>query len=242
MKTKGWYRKILLISTLSLFFGGCGLKENDIEFEVFTDAYTIKKRIDGEVKFAVAFYVYGNSGIASATVTPPAGAGTPIELTSSPESSFTFQKEPENEEFKSGLPIVGSYLFEVVADDGTAVQQTDELQILNLGIPGITSAVFQNGNTGLQVKWEIVAGANGYVVKLLDSQYNIIYLSYGISPTATEITVDQGTGSWKSPVYSGDQLILQVQAFVYEPGATEENIIYNIGEISIGETEIVWGF
>ena len=47
-----------------LLFSSC-LNNKDDDFSVETDVIAIKKTIDGEVKYATAFYAYASEGVAS---------------------------------------------------------------------------------------------------------------------------------------------------------------------------------
>ncbi len=237
---KHWNKIVLLAATLPLLFWGCN-KETESVFEVNSDAYVIRKNIDGENKSALVFYVFANQSIASATVTPPANGGTPIVLERSEESSLTFQKEPAASDFKTETPKEGSYVFEVENTEGVKIQQTDNVEILNLGIPLITSTSFQSESFSLNVKWLEVEEADGYVVKLLNSEEKIIFLSQALSPSTEEFTVSNSAGSWAEQIYSGDSVVLQVQSFKYESDAVLFDNAYNVGEIAIAEKELVWG-
>lgn len=242
MKTNRLIKTLFSVLIPAFLFVACNKDKDNTEFEVFADAYIINRLIEDEVKSAPAFYVYANSGIASVTVTPPAGGGEPFELARSPESSYTFFKEPQTNDFKTVAPTPGIYLFEVESTGGDIIQANDLLEILNLEIPEIVSTNYQSESFSMQIKWESVANADGYVLKLLNNDGLTIFVSFAVSSSTTEYIISPATGNWLMQVYSGDNLTLQVQAFAYDSDATAENNIYNIGEISIGEKAITWGF
>ncbi len=241
MKTNRLNKTILSVFILAFLFTGCNKDTANSEFEVFADTYVVKKLIEDEVKSAPAFYVYANAGIASVKVTPP-GGGQSFELARSPESSYTFYKEPEGMEFKAVSPTPGIYHFEVESTGGEIIQANDLLEILDLEIPEIVSTNYQSESFSMQVKWESVANADGYVLKLSNADGLTSFISFTVSPASTEYFIGPASGNWMIQVNSGDNLTLQVQAFAYDSDATAENNIYNIGEISIGEKEITWGF
>jgi hypothetical protein len=241
MKLHHIYFGILLFLIIALLFAGCNKDNIETEFEVFADAYTVKKMMDGEPKTAIAFYAYGNNNIASARVTPPAGESGSVQLNASEGSSFTFFKEPENEDFKPDWPATGNYVFEVESTSGELVQETDFLEIVNPEIPEIVSTTFSPSTLSLTVKWESLSGVDGSVVKITDKQGNIVFIGYGLTPTTTEFPIGTGTGTWYSSVNLGDELILQVQSYIIEQGTDEDLSVYNIAGIAIGEKEIVWG-
>ncbi|MGM0622022.1 MAG: hypothetical protein ACQETJ_13305, partial [Bacteroidota bacterium] len=121
---------------LPFIFWACNDDDETLEFEVYADAFVMKKEIDGEVKHGISYFAYGNKSISSATVTPP--SGEPFELVVSEESAFTFLKETSEEEFASSLPQNGSYLFDVESKDGETVQVTEVVENGTLEIPVIT--------------------------------------------------------------------------------------------------------
>lgn len=241
MKTSQSSKKFLPLLILVSLFASCNKDTDNNDFEVFADAYIVKKLMDNEVKAAVAFYAYANGSIASVTVTPPPEGGESFELVRIPESSYTFFKEPEAADFKTELPAAGIYQFEVKSKDGKIIQQTDLLEITGLEIPQIESTTYQPESFSLKVTWESVTGADGYVLKLLNEEGLTNYISFAIAPTVKEFVINSSSGNWNIEAYPGDNLMLQVQAFAYDSDASAELNIYNIGEISIAEKEITWG-
>jgi hypothetical protein len=78
-------------------------------------------------------------------------------------------------------------------------------------------------------------------VKLLDEDGEVIFLSYTLIATADEYDINQDSGNWDGSAYSGENYTLQVQAFTYESGVSQDDFLYNIKEIAIAEKEITWG-
>lgn len=241
MKSEQFFKGLFFILILNFVIASCTNNDDNDAFEIYADAYIVKKIVNDEVKSAAAFYVYANSGIATVTVTPPLDGGEPFELSRSPESSYTFFKEPNATEFETDLPTEGAYQFNVKSTGGETIIKDDLLEIIGLEIPVIDSTRYSPENFSLKVNWESVQGADGYVIKLLNSSGLTIFISFAIAPTAKEFTINSNSGNWEIQANSGDSLTLQVQAFAYDSDASTELNIYNIGEITIGEQEIVWG-
>jgi hypothetical protein len=241
MKISQVNKKLIPVIILIFLFVSCNNDADNDNFEVFADTYIVKKLADDEVKTAAAFYVYANSGIASATVTPPIDGGDLFELSPSPESSLTFFKEPDASEFKTKLPTTGTYQFDVKSTRGENILREDLLETLGLEIPVIDSTSYQPESFSLKVNWQSVQGADGYVVRLLNLEGLTVFISFAIVPTAEELVIHSTSGNWEIQASPGDNLTLQVQAFAYESSATNEINIYNIGEIAIGEQKIIWG-
>lgn len=242
MDTIRTFKKLWLFIGVALAMAACEKEEEETELEVNTDSYIIQKNIEGEVRFAPAFYAYSNKSLESVTVTPPTSeAGSAFELETVPDNALTYAKEPDSTDYQAQMPVTGDYLFEAVSEEGITVQQTDLMEPANLDIPEITTADYQGGNSTMEVKWETVSGANGYVVKIVDLQGKTIFMSYGVSADSNSFTVNQDQGQWIGTTYNGEDYLVQVQAYAYDSDANEENFMYNIKEVSIGEFPIVWG-
>lgn len=241
MKTKNLNRNILLILALPFFFMACNEESEDVAFEVKADAYVVKKKIDDETRFGIAFFAYGNKAISSVTVTPPSGSGDSFELTAAESNVYTYYKEPVGDDFTPNFPVQGQYVFDMESSDGETVQQTDVLENGILEIPVITDATYHTNTESMKVEWEAPENADGHVVKLLNEEGEVVFLSFTLIATADEYDINQGSGNWDGAAYSGENYTLQVQAFTYESGVGQEDLLYNIKEIAIGEMEITWG-
>jgi len=239
MRTTRLGKILLMAFALPFVFWACNDDDDQLEFEVYADAFVMKKVIDNEVKHGVSYFAYGNKGISSATVTPP--AGEPFELVVSEESTFTFLKETSEEEFVSSLPQNGSYLFDVESKDGETVQVTEVVENGTLEIPVITETTYHSEDATMTVEWEESENADGFVVRLLDDEGKVKFLSYALNPTVDEFNINSSSGSWANQAYSGDELTLQLQAFTYESDVPQEELVYSIKEISVAENQVTWG-
>lgn len=239
MRTKQLGKILLMTFALPLFFWACNDDDEAAEFEVFADAFIVKKNIDDEMKHGISYFAYGNKSIASATVTPPAGES--FDLEASEESVYTFLKETSNEDFTGGFPQEGSYLFDVESKDGETVQLTEVVENGTLEIPVIGGTTYHSQNGTMTVEWEASENADGYVVRLLNEEGRVVFLSYALNATAEEFNINSSSGNWDSNANSGDNFTLQLQAFTYESGVPQEDLVYNIKEISVAETQVTWG-
>jgi hypothetical protein len=70
----------------------------------------------------------------------------------------------------------------------------------------------------------------------MNFRYNI-----GYSYNKYTITGTSNSGFWNTPAVNGESYLLQVNAFSYDAEANQTNYIYNVSEISIGESQIEWG-
>ncbi len=239
---KSLFKKLMLVFAVPFFFQACEEDNLTGNFEVAADAYVVKKNFDGETKYATTFYVFANQNISSAAVTPPSGAGGSFDLVPAPNSVYTYEKTPGTGDFETNPPAEGEYLFDVVSDRDESVQLIDLLKNGNLGVPEISGHTFHDINSSLSVTFHAAANADGYVVRLLDQDGKIVFLSYTLSATSEEFNINPDSGSWLATPASGATYILQIQAFSYENGVEEDDdLAHNVEEVSIVEESIVWG-
>ena len=241
MMTKILHRNILLILALPFIFFSCNDEEEEKALELDVDAYIVKRKVDDETKYANAYFAYGTKGIESATVTPPAGAGGSVELAASASSISVFFREPVMEDFTPMSPAQGNYVFDVESREGEVLQQSDMLEGEKLEIPEITEVTYQSNIETMTVEWGSETNADGFVVKLLDQNNNVVFISYTLIASAEEYDINQISGNWDGIAYLGEDYTLQVQAFAVESTATEDNGLYNINEVAIAERTVTWG-
>lgn len=238
-------QQITLILFLPVFSGimliaSCNTDDEEPAFEVDADACIVLKKIDGEPKSAIAFYVFANSGIASATVEPPGRNSKPLPLQKSDESAFSFYRFPGDEEFRAQFPVTGTYNFEVVSKRGKSVQQQDSVSIVFMSVPEIISITPDKGKSSLTINWTPVEGMNGYVVKLYHPGGGTIYSGKQLTSAASKYTITPGEGKWITTLKKGDRAILQLHALRYQTGNTTKNRMNNLNGIAIAEASIIW--
>ncbi len=247
-------KAMVTVLSLSLILGACEKNgtEGTEEPEFYADVYVLKKKTGGEIKYAPAFFVYSiNDPVDSVTVTPPGGAGEPFQLAASSGSFNTFLKEPSIGDFLNMPPSEGDYLFNIFFGGNGNEQKTDSLANGNLGIPEIKSYFYQQQDQSMNIQWNAAPGADGYIVKLLDTGGEIVFMSFTLPSGTEEFNISDYTGSFSQPVYFDEDYILQVESFAYESGAYylddkngyyvgDEPAAYNIREVSLDEMQIVW--
>ena len=240
MKVRNFLGKTFLV----LLSGAAIVSCNDSEtpLEAFADVLVINKKVNDVVKRAPAYYVYGNQGLESASVTLPGNSDT-ITLAGFSGSSFTFLKEPVAADFKDVTPSEGNYKFTVKSKDGEELKVTDAFDFEGLPLPQIKKDTFVVSTATLNVEWAAVTGTDGYFVKLLDTDEKLIFSGYVVSSSTLKYSVSgsASSGSWVKAPVNGEDYILRVNAIAYDAGATSANSDYNVSEVSVAEKQVTWG-
>jgi len=236
-------KKIYRIAGIALFmvvtFTAC-MKDTNPQFDIMGDVFVTKKMINDETQYAPSYFVYGNLGMTSATVTLPNGGGT-VDLDGT-SGSLTYQKVPAELDYSTEMPDEGDYFFEAVSTKNETLQVSDELQLDDLAIPAIDSIVFITTST-VQVYWNSVSGADGYFLKITDAGGEDVFLSYSLDANTTSYTIMDGsesTGNWKKTIEMGQMYTIQINAFSYDADANQNNNVYNIQEVAIGQSQLTW--
>jgi hypothetical protein len=238
MQKMKMYRIAGMALLMVVIFTSC-MENQDPQFDILGDVYVTKKMINDEIQYAPAYFLYANLGMTSAKVTLPNAGGT-VNLDGT-AGGLTYSKEPTDADFSTNMPVEGSYLFEAVNSKNEILQVSDELQLDDLAIPEFDSIEFISSST-LQVSWNAVSGADGYFIRIVDNNGNDVYLSYSIDNSVTEYTIleSDGTGKWEQPASSGQTYTIQINAFSYHSGAVQNNNVYNIEEVAIGQSQVTW--
>jgi len=216
--------------------------DNDLaeELVVYPDVFTIKKMINDEPSYGVAYYAFGNQFLRSATVTQPGGSGEKIELAQSPQSIFTLEKIPQDMEFLPYPPVSAEYVFQIVAESGGTVEDIDFLDPQDIEIPTIVKAEFSDNNKFFELGWTLVDNIDGYNIKFVNAEGLNIYNGSSLEPDKSSISINTLLGNWFEAPVAGEIYTISVIAFAYEDDANASNFGYNMQEISIGETEVNW--
>jgi len=239
MKIGSIFKNAVLV--LLVGFAAVSCNDSDQELAVLTDVYVINKKFDTEIRSANAYYAYASESMLKVTVSMPDNAGV-VELESYSGATFTMAKEPKDADYKTTAPVEGNYVFNIQAYNGEMLQVSDILSYDGLEIPEFTKATFSTPLI-LELEWNDVSGADGYVVKMFDTSGKLVFNGYGVKGDVNKYTVtsSSNSGFWSTPAVDGQSYLVQLSAFSYDADANVSNASYNISEISIGETQITWG-
>lgn len=241
MKTK----QLLLNAILAFFILGLSscLKEKDEAFEVQGDVYYINKTVNNEIVHSTIYYAYGNQRIESATVTTPVSSQT-IDLAQSADFYNYFIKSPEEADYTTDIPETGKFDFEITSSLGEVIYCADEQTFENLPGAEIDSMEFDSNNFWLKIYWNEVEDCDGYFVKLLNQDGDIIFDGYSVAPDYTEFIISQyySTGKWNENPVNNEEYTVTLQTFLYDDDATAENFAYSIREVTVKDTVVTWHF
>jgi hypothetical protein len=240
MKTRRILRNTVMVLLTGLTVVSCN--DNEEPLDVITDVYVINKMFDNEVKSAATYIAYANKELLSVSVVFPNSAGN-IALESYPGSIYTMAKEPKDADYKTTAPVNGSYSFTIQSADGETLQVPDILSYEGLDIPEFTKITFSGTPFILDLEWNDVTDADGYVVKMFDTDGKLIFNGYSVGADVNKYTVNgtSNSGFWSTPAVNGESYVLQLNAFSYDAEANASNYVYNLSEISLAETQIEWG-
>lgn len=240
MKTKTIFRNTALVLLAGFTVVSCN--DNEEKLDVITDVYVINKMFDNEVKSAATYFAYGNKELMSVSVALPNSAGN-VALESYPGSIYTMAKEPKDSDYKTTAPVNGNYSFSVQSADGETLQVPDILSYEGLDIPEFTKTTFSGTPFILELEWSDVTDADGYVVKMLDTDGKLVFNGYSVGGDVNKYTVTgtSNSGFWNTPAVNGESYVLQLNAFSYDAEANISNYVYNLSEISLAEIQIEWG-
>jgi len=240
MKIRSIFENAVLI--LLTVFAAVSCNDYEEELEVLTDVYVINKKFGNEVRSANAYYAYASESMLKVTVSMTGIAGV-VELESYSGATFTMAKEPKDADYKTEAPLDGSYVFNIQGYNGEMLQVPDILSYEGIDIPEFTKTKFSGTPLILELEWNDVDGADGYVVKMFDTGGKLIFNGYSVGTDVNKYTItsSSNSGFWSSPAVEGQSYLLQLSAFSYDADANASNAVYNISEISIGEIQIMWG-
>lgn len=237
-------RSVKPVILAGLCLGGIFFSCNEDELPQLAanvDALVVKTRIGEEVKYAPAFYVYGNKNIKSANVVAPGDGTLTYTLASATSSNTVFMKWPANADFATTVPAAGDYEFTITStEEGEApLKIKDKIGTESLEVPVISSTEFTNSK--LKLKWASITGTDGFVVQLI-SEGNIIFSSALLQNTTTEYAFGLSDQGWLDATKRAEEnktYTLELKAVRYETGITSLKE-YNIQCLSYIDKQVLW--
>ncbi len=209
--------------------------------DVLSDVFVQKRMVDGEVKYGLSFWVFGNKDLQSVTVEGPENGSCTLQQ-DAVKRLFTLY--PVVADYTDTMPEQGDYVFTVTSTQSGEASRTftDKLEEKELDVALIDSVSFNNAQ--LYVAWETVSDADLYYVRLYDDSNRMLFQSERLNKDETDFSFGLNTSGWVDigkKAENGKSYRLEVVAILYESGSTELNKDYNVQCISIASGEILWG-
>lgn len=228
--------KLLMVFLIVAGMASCNDDDDKAPFAVIGETVTLKKMVDDTARYAVAYYAYGNYAMTSASVKFPSGDS--IALSAMEGYKQTFYKDPASADYSKDTPEEGTFTFSVV-NEGIKHTATDKLDVKDFDVPTITEVTANTGNTSITVEWDKVTNADGYVIRLMNDEDEVVFISTFIPNTSDNFVISANTGL-KETLESGKTYTVDLQALLYEDSATASDRGWNVEMISIASEDVVY--
>jgi len=231
--------KIISVFFIIIALNSCFEDEySSSDFDFIGDVYFKKRMIDDTTQYALSYYVYGSEEMSSAFVTTP--ENDEIELAAYDGSGYTFYDEPSTVEYSTEAPATGDYTF-TVTYNGTELSGTDVLEFYDLEIPDTIYFEYNSISQSIDLEWNTVYGADGYIIQMKYTTGEMVYSSDWIDDETNYASIDIDTGTWYESPASGTTYIVEILAIRFETSTYYTSDAYNINEMAIKEIETTWG-
>lgn len=228
--------KLFILFLIVAGLASCNDDDEVAPFQVIGEAVIVKRVINQETQYARYFYAYGNQPMTSAEVDLPEG-GT-ITL-SEDQTERSYYDMPEIEDFTDTVPPIGQFEFTVV-NQGIEHFDTETLEFNDLAIPVIDSVSYSNQK--IYVGWEIPTTdkPDSYLVRLVDDEHNIVFSGVLLNNTADVYYIEASSNGW---IEAPEQKAYNVElwAYKYEDGISGNDVHFNVNDLSIASTQVIWG-
>ncbi len=221
-----------MVAVAALVLVSCASEE--IPTTVYSDAFIISKNISGVQRYGLALHAYSNKSLQAVSVKSP--SGTSYSLTQVSSYSNEFYYEDAQADYTVDLPETGTYTFTVTPAADDAVTDGNILAGDAITPVEFTTCEYDSDNTRITLEWELVDDISYSVVRLIDSDGNIVYYSDTLSSTKENANVT--TSNWVSgysPVV-GETYTVELHCFLQEDDDTSA-----LESKAITTQEVVWG-
>jgi len=240
-KSKIILRSLFTIVIASVLFSSCIDDPEPVALDALPDVFIQKISDNGIEKYGIAFWVFGNKDLESATIDGPEGETWTLEQDA--ENTRIFSLFPEGADYTEVIPVAGEYEFTVTSTqvDEEPLSVSDDLDEDEIGILQIESTEFVSSQ--LKTTWQSVDGADVYLIRLYDDSDKMIYVGPQLNDDKTDFTFGNASEGWLYAsilAEAGEPYTVEVLAILYESGVTTGKE-YNIQCISIAKEDIIWG-
>lgn len=229
--------KTLVLFSLALGFFACDDDDgNSAPFDIIGDVLVVKKLVGEEAMYANSYIAYGNQPMSLAQVTTP--SGEEIMLSPAGSDNYTYAQSPGSDDYMPEIEE-GNYMFDVINED-IPHQDVDLLVFSNIDFTEIT--LFETDVDMLTVEWEENDMAEAYMLRMVDEQGAVIFMSQLLGTQVERFVIDPNDpqGTWAELPNSGEDYTFELLAYLFEEDATDSDYTFNVQEISITEEMFTW--
>lgn len=184
------------------------IKDTEVPLQGIADVLIQDIKTDEGVKYGIFIYVTANEDIQSSTVTAPGTGGKVYHLTAT-KSKQQFAFIPQASDYTSTLPVKGNYAITLTSVDGETLTGEDAVGDEKLSPIAIKTATMASQT--LKITWDLVSGADAYVVKLYSADRSeLLYISEFLLSTDVQLEVSTSSTGWltsKLPVVNTNYVV-----------------------------------
>ncbi|GET26894.1 hypothetical protein [Prolixibacter sp. NT017] len=180
---------LLSVGLILMGLASCN-KKSKPDYTTTVDVFSQTKVYNNDTVHGIVYSAITLASAASVEVQTPDGQTVPLD--SYDGSGYSYYLQTPDSEMTSTVPVPGTYTFSVNFSDGMTATETNDLTSEFLYPPHITIAEYQADASSVHLKWDKVANADGYQVKVFsgDTQvYNIAPFAGGAGQDTVELSI-----------------------------------------------------
>jgi len=230
MRSRIVYNLLFVVFLAPLFFS-C---EKDEEQPVAYGDAIVRSFYRGDsIVYGVSFYAYSYDKMKQVSVSKQ-GSDFELQLDST-EYRYTFLYLSDSLTSKTSKPGAGTYIFNVVFDDGTEIEATDILDSVVIKPPVIKEYKFDSIDIKFNLDWETVKNAYQYRILLEDLNHEVVFQSDFLATSQSNMGIASSSNGWltyKQPD-GGEKYRAIIIAYQYEDPAS----VFDLQSISFTQGE-----
>lgn len=229
---------VLCLSTGVIGFQSC-IKDQPTSLTAISDVMVQDIKTDAGVKYAIVVYASADFDIKSAKVTAPGTGGKEYQLTATANQQ-QFVYYPQAADYTTDFPVTGNYSIEVISSKDVKLTGTDAVGSEKLTPIVIKTATMTSQK--LKTTWDLITGADAYVVKLYSAnKAELIYSSNYLATDLKEYEFGSSSAGWAygvSPVVNTNYVV-ELLGVKVETGALTDKA-NNIQFVTVDSKTIKW--
>lgn len=229
---------VLCLSAGVISLQSC-IEDQPTSLTAVSDVIVQDIKTDAGVKYGIVVYATADFEIKSAQVTAPGTGGKVYQLTATANKQ-QFVYYPQAADYTSEMPVKGDYSIEVISSKEVKLVGKDAV-----GDEKLTPIVIKTATMAsqkLKTTWDLITGADAYVVKLYSAnKAELIFSSNYLATDAKEFEFGTSSAGWAygvSPVVNTNYVV-ELLGVKVETGATTDKA-NNIQFVTVDSKTIKW--